>query len=314
MGDSAMTRVLVTGGSGFIGVPTLGALVRRGHDVHAVSSSPSPPEVAGVSWHTADLGDPIAADTLMSELRPERLVHLAWFVEHGRFWDAPENVIWVERSLRLVRAFARAGGRRAVLLGTCAEYDWSCADKPLHETASAISPTTLYGVSKDALRRICCSYAELEGFELTWGRLFFLYGPREAPGRLVAAVIRSLLAGEVIETTAGTQRRDFLHVTDVALGLVELLDSPVVGPVNIASGEAITVAELVDRIALVIGRPDLVHRGVLPDRPNEPPLLVANVDRLRDEVGFEPVMDLARGVADAVAWWRTQLSAAVQSP
>jgi nucleoside-diphosphate-sugar epimerase len=305
-----MSRVLVTGGSGFIGLPTLAALVRHGEEVHAVSSRPTPPEVPGVHWHQADLGDERATDRLVSDLSPERLVHLAWYVEHGRFWEAPENLVWVERSIRLVRAFARCGGRRAVMLGTCAEYDWSTADGPLHETASPIRPTTLYGVAKDALRRICCVYAELEHFGFAWGRLFFLYGPREAPGRLVSSVIRSLLAGEDIQTTAGAQRRDFLHVDDVAQAIVELLDSGAIGPVNIASGTSASVAEVIDRIALVIGRPELVQRGALPTCVGEPPVLVADVSRLRDEVGFRPHVDLPDGIAHTVAWWRARLPAA----
>jgi nucleoside-diphosphate-sugar epimerase len=299
-----MSGVLVTGGSGFVGLPTLAALVARGEEVHALSTRASPPAVEGVQWHRADLGNELAAERLLSDLSPERLVHLAWYVEHGRFWDAPENVVWVERSLRLLRAFAAAGGRRAVLLGTCAEYDWSAVDGPLSERGSAIAPATLYGVAKDALRRLACAYAEREGFDVAWARLFFLYGPREPAGRLMPAVISSLLAGEQVRTTAGTQQRDFLHVDDVGRGLVALLGSDVTGPVNLASGTPVAVAEIVARIAREIGRPELVLRGALPDRPNEPPLLVGDVARLREEVGFTPEIALADGIRDSVEWWR----------
>ncbi len=66
--------------------------------------------------------------------------------------------------------------------------------------------------------------------ELAWGRVFFLYGPGEAPGRLVASVARALLAGERAATGDGTQIRDFLHVDDVAGAFAALLDSDVTGP------------------------------------------------------------------------------------
>jgi nucleoside-diphosphate-sugar epimerase len=297
------SRVLLTGASGFVGRPTLDALVSRGHEVHALTTHPSPPDLDGVQWHTVDLRDEAGVAVLMKDLRPEQLVHLAWYVEHGRFWEAPENLLWVERSLCLVRLFADAGGRRAVLLGSCAEYDWSSARQPLREADSPIHPTTFYGVAKDALRRVCGAYAERKGFEFAWGRLFFLYGPREDPGRLVSSVVRSLLDGQVVATTAGTQRRDFLHVRDAADAVVELLQSAVTGPVNIASGEARTVAEVVEQIALATGRGELIDRGALPERLNEPRLLVADIARLRDEVGFRPRIDLAEGIADAVSWW-----------
>ena len=301
-----MSRVLVTGASGFVGLPVIAELAGRGEEVHALYAHTPPAGLNGVHWHRVDLGSEQPADALLAELAPERLVHLAWYVEHGRFWNASENVLWVERSLRLLRAFTAAGGCRAVMLGTAAEYDWSAADHALRELASPLGPSTLYGVAKDGLRRISEAYAEREGLELAWGRLFFLYGPREDRGRLVASVIHSLLAGKPVETTAGTQRRDFLHVEDVAGAVVALLQSTVCGPVNIASGDPVAVAEIVDQIAQLIGRPELVLRGALPDRGEEPPLLLADIARLRDEVGFRPRWSRADGLADSIHWWEEQ--------
>lgn len=298
------TRVLVTGASGFIGVPALAALAMGRSEIHALTTRPSPPPIPGVHWHRGDLADGPAIERLIAELAPQRLVHLAWYVEHGRFWEAPENLLWVEQSLHLVRSFARAGGRRAVLLGTCAEYDWASADRPMREAGSPIAPSTLYGVAKDALRRLCCSFAAREGFELAWGRLFFPYGPRDDHRRLIPSVIRSLLAGEPVKTTAGTQQRDFIHVADVGRAIALLLDSAATGPVNIASGQSTAVADVVDRLAAAIGRPELVLRGELPERANEPALLVADIERLREEVGFVPAFSLAEGLLDTIQWWR----------
>jgi nucleoside-diphosphate-sugar epimerase len=301
-----MSGVLVTGAGGFVGLPVLERLAARGEEVHALGTRAGAPQAPRVHRHVLDLGDRAAVERLIDGLAPERLVHLAWSTEHGRFWNAPENVVWVERSLHLLRAFVRCGGRRLVMIGTCAEYDWSSANRPLVEASSPVAPATLYGAAKDALRRVASAYAEREGIELAWGRLFFLYGPREAPGRLVPAVISSLLDGRSVATSSGEQVRDFMHVEDVAGALVALLDSPVVGAVNIASGVRVAVGEVIDRIAQLIGRPELVDRGALADRPDEPPLLLADVSRLRDEVGFQPRWELPEGLADTTRWWREQ--------
>ena len=298
----------MTGASGFVGLPVLERLVCAGAEVHALSTRARPPELPGVCWHRADLADRDEVDGLLDGIAPERLVHLAWCTEHGRFWRAPENVLWVQWSLQLVHAFVRRGGRRLLVLGTCAEYDWSSVEGPLSESASPLAPATLYGAAKDALRRVTHAYTEQEGVELAWGRLFFLYGPREAPGRLVPSVIRSLLAGEPVATGSGEQVRDFMHVEDVAGAVVALLDSPVVGAVNIASGAAVTVGELIDRIVQLLGRPELVRRGALPERAGEPRLLLADVARLRDEVGFRPHWALGDGLAASVRWWQEQES------
>ncbi|HTW43298.1 MAG TPA: NAD(P)-dependent oxidoreductase [Solirubrobacteraceae bacterium] len=297
--------MIVSGAGGFVGLPVLARLARADTDVHALCTRDPPPALAGVRWHRVDLADGAAVERLMGELAPERLVHLAWCTEHGRFWHAPENVSWVERSLCLLRAFVRHGGRRLVMLGTCAEYDWRTAAGPLVESSSPLAPTTLYGIAKDALRRLAGAYAEQQGVEFAWGRLFLLYGPREAPGRLVPSVVRSLLAGQPVATGGSERVRDLMHVDDVAGAVVALLDSPVVGAVNIASGVGVTVGELLDRIVAITGRGELVRRGALPDRPGEPPLLVADVARLREEVGYRPRVPLSDGLASAVSWWRS---------
>ncbi|HTA33852.1 MAG TPA: NAD(P)-dependent oxidoreductase [Solirubrobacteraceae bacterium] len=299
-----MTRVLVSGARGFVGLPLLAELARDGAELHALSTRPSPPALPGVCWHQLDLFDSVAVDALMQELAPERLVHLAWYTKHGHYWRAPENVTWVERSLELLRAFSRHGGRRLVMLGTCAEYDWSTAGAPLVESSSPLVPATLYGVAKDALRRVADAYAAQEGVELAWGRLFFLYGPREASERLVPSVTRALLLGEPVAVSSAQQVRDFMHVDDVAGAVAALLESNVVGPVNIASGVGVTVGDVIEGIVRLIGRPDLVRRGALPDRLGDPPLLLADVTRLRDEVGFRPRWELADGLAATVQWWR----------
>ncbi len=302
-----MSAVLVTGANGFIGLPLTIALAARGEEVHAISTQPAPPPVPNVRWYRIDLTAPGGElEALMRRLRPARLVHLAWHSAPVRLWDAPENVLWVESSLRLVRAFIDGGGRRMLIAGTCAEYDWSAADRPLAEGRSPLAPATLYGVAKDALRRVAAAYAAQAGVELAWGRPFFLYGPREPPGRLVPSVVCALLHGEPVATSGGEQLRDFMHVEDMAGALLALLDSTAVGDVNIASGVGVAVGEMVDEIVRLIGRPELVRRGALPMRPGEPPQLVADVTRLREEIGFRPRVALADGLAATVAWWEAQ--------
>ena len=112
-----MTRVLVTGGTGFIGRHALPLLA--GHEVHASFSRAPGEDVPGVTWHRCDLLDTAAATTLVAEVRPTHLLHFAWYAVPGKFWDAAENAPWVEASLGLLAAFAGAGGRRATFAGSC---------------------------------------------------------------------------------------------------------------------------------------------------------------------------------------------------
>ena len=298
-------RVLVTGASGFIGRHVLCDLVSCGYAVHATGRTVLADPSRAVQWHAADLLFPGAAEALIREVRPSHLLHLAWTATPGAFWTAPENLDWVAASITLYRAFVAAGGRRAVLAGTCAEYDWS--DPLLDEQTTPCAPGTLYGAAKDALHRVLRQAAADDGVALAWGRVFWLYGPHEARARLVPSVVLPLLRGEPALCGDGTAERDFMHVADVARALTMTLDSDYAGPVNLASGICVPVGDIIGLIAERIGRRDLVRLGARASRPDEPRRLAAAVTILRDRIGFVPRHDLAEGLEATIAWWRDRL-------
>lgn len=280
-----MKRVLLTGASGFIGRHAADALEGRGFEVCAFSS------------RDGDLLDPAVPSALIERVRPTHLLHLAWYAVPGDYWTSVENLRWVEATLRLLRAF---DGERAVVAGSSAEYDWSAGGR-LVEDATPDRPATLYGAAKLAVSNIG---RRMGGLSFAQGRVFFVYGPNEDERRLVPQVARPLLAGERAAVSEGSQVRDFMHAADVAGALCALLDSEVTGPVNIASGDALPVREVVAMVAEAAGRPELVDYGVLPARPGDPGELIPDVTRLRDEVGFRPRFSTREGLADAVDFWR----------
>jgi nucleoside-diphosphate-sugar epimerase len=283
-------RVLVTGATGFIGRHAVPLLAERGYEVHGVGSA------------DADLLDPAAAESLVRRVRPSHLLHFAWYAVPGRFWSAPENAAWVEAGIHLLRAFADAGGERATISGSCAEYEWS--EHVLSEATTPLRPATYYGVSKHALAQVGEGLAKERGFGFAWGRIFFAYGPHEQPGRLVSQVAQALVKGEPAPTSEGVQRRDFLYAGDVADAFVALLDSDVEGAVNVGSGAAVPVRDVVSLIAAAAGRPDLVGWGEVPARPGDPPVIEADVTRLRNEVGWRPSTPLDEGIRETVEWWK----------
>lgn len=299
----------MTGASGFIGRGTLSRLAAGGLEVHAVSSrGPDRQAPPGIHWHRTDLLNETATEQLLERVAPTHLLHLAWFAEPGAFWRSPENLRWVEASLRLLRAFVAHGGRRAVFAGSCAEYAWEERVRCV-EGATPCHPATLYGASKHALHLIAEAYAKEAQISLAWGRVFFVFGPHEHPARLGGSVARALILGAPALLSHGEQLRDFLYSEDLADAFVALLRSPVEGPVNLASGRAMRIRELVEALAGAAGRQDLLRFGARLSSLSEPAELLADVSRLRDEVGWSPSATLEQRAADTITWWRTQLTA-----
>jgi nucleoside-diphosphate-sugar epimerase len=151
-------------------------------------------------------------------------------------------------------------------------------------------------------------FSKSAGLSTAWARMFFLYGPRENPRRLVPSVILSLLKGEPALSSHGEQIRDYMHVADVAEGCVELLDSGVQGACNIASGRAVTIRSIVEEIGLQMRHADLVRIGALPARANDAPLVVADVRHTTSSVGWKSRIPLNSGLSDTISWWRAQQS------
>ncbi len=295
-------RVLVTGGSGFLGRQALAPLLDRGFEVHAVSRQAA--RAGGpVRWHQADLLDGESPKQLCDAVSPSHLLHLAWQVEHGVFWESPENFDWLAASVLLFRAFAEAGGRRIVGAGTCVEY--APSDAPLREDASPCAPVSLYARAKHACHQALRACAADHRLSYAWGRVFFPYGEGGPPGKLVASTARRLQAGLAAPLNNPDLEHDFIDSRDVGAAFAALAESKIEGPVNIGTGQATKIGEVAAILGRLAGRPDLIVKSKPGEgSPADQSPLVADVRRLTREVNFRPQHDLQSGLAHAFDWWR----------
>lgn len=302
-----MEKVILTGASGFVGSHCLQALTENGFEVHAVSSSNIYNNFPRqVEWHLADLHDLEQILRLMEAVKPAYLLHLAWDVTPGVYWHSLDNLRWVKAGVSLLQAFINSGGKRIVMAGSCAEYDWQYGY--FIENISPLKPNTLYGVCKNALQEILHAAAGETGICAAWGRLFSLYGPGENKKRLLPEVICSVIRGKRVAVTHGRQIRDYLYIKDAAAALVKLLQSNTIGAVNIASGQPIMLNGLIKKAAEIVGRDDLVDYGAMESAKDEPPFIVASTYRLNEEIGWRPQYDLDKGLRETIAWWEEKLA------
>ena len=277
MARGTNTRVLLTGASGFVGRHVLAHLLSQGIDVIAVGRT-RPTGYSG-EYIEADLLQPLASADAVHAAGASHLLHLAWFAEHGQYWTSPLNLRWVDASLHLIEAFCRSGGVQVVVTGTCAEYDWSTGY--CIEDASPLNPSTLYGASKDATRRLASHLCAAHGTAFAWGRIFLPYGPDEDARRLIPSLVRVFKGLDKPFGVNADAYRDLLHVDDVSAAITQLLLTNSTGNYNIASGQPTRISDLVRWMATATGKDPSIVLDLATERPNEPRILVGDNLKLK---------------------------------
>ncbi|MBJ7939409.1 NAD-dependent epimerase/dehydratase family protein [Bacillus cereus] len=297
-----MKKILVTGGNGWIGKYVVSSLIQMGYEVHATYNRNKPSHIL-CHWHKVNLLNNDEVKKLIHHIKASHLIHLAWEAVPPKCYESINNYYWLQSSISLIQQFVAHGGQRIVVAGTGAEYEW--INGILSEDSSLLSYKNPYSLCKNTLRSWLQSYSEQTGLSMCWGRIFHLYGPYEHGNRLISNIITSLLKNKEALCTHGKQHRDFLHVSDVADALISLLNSDVIGTVNVASGHSIQIKELASIIAKRIGKEHLIKLGAIPFPNNEPLFVGANVLRLKNEVHWEPKYDIYTGIEATILWWET---------
>lgn len=287
-------KVLLTGASGFLGRYVLRELQAAGMSVVTAGRRPSG---AATPHIVADLLDPSEITAAVRQAGATHLLHMAWYAEHGKFWTSPLNLRWVDATTRLVEAFCEQGGRYVAVAGSGTEYDWSCGY--MREDATALAPATLYGISKDAARRLVQAVCAQHQVPCAWGRVFFPYGPGEAAGRLLPSLMSVFQGQRAPFGVNALAYRDFLHAGDIASGFMALLHAQAEGVFNVCSGQAVQVAQLVRELAGFYDYDPDALLALATERPGEPAMVVGENAKLK-ALGWRPRLSLAQGLEQYV--------------
>jgi nucleoside-diphosphate-sugar epimerase len=282
----ADARVLVTGGSGFVGRQIEAALKRLGA------------EMAEPAAARPDLLTAAGRADILARTTPDTLVHAAWVTTPGSYWTSDANIHWIAATLALARAFRAQGGRRFVLVGSCAEYDWARPTRSAWRESRACHPRTPYGAAKLLAWTALVAFARRSGLSVASARVFVPVGRYEAAGRLLPSLLRAVRDGTEIATGPAELTRDFLDVRDAGEAIARLALSDVRGPVNIGGRRPISLCHLVH---LVPGAAQVARLGGRQPRAGEPMWMMPDNRRLRRAIGFVPRYSLDATIADATA-------------
>ncbi|MBL7199328.1 MAG: SDR family NAD(P)-dependent oxidoreductase [Anaerolineae bacterium] len=298
-------RVLVTGGSGFIGSALVEELVRRGADVTCVLLPPDPAaHLAEVRQEIricrADLADLEAVRDAVKAARPEAVFHLAATgVADVQVDPALAVRVNVEGTLNLLNAL-QGNYRAFVNTGTCHEYGGN--EPPFREDQDP-RPELPYAITKTAAWHFCNRYHRTAGWPIVTLRPFSVYGPRQAPNAFIPACIHAAQVGRDFDMTLGEQTRDCVYVDDIVEGFILAATVPeaIGGTFNLCTSREVPLYRIAQVIVEQMGHPIAIHRGALPYRGGEIWRLVGDNGRAREILGWAPRVSLGEGLRRTIA-------------
>ena len=298
-----MKKVLITGGTGFIGTQVVQQLLNKGYEVHSLVYPPFASEQENLIQYDMNLMNVEALRAFFAEHHFESLIHLAWYVgPKCHIHDL--NLDWLIASMNLLKLFKEQGGKVFLGAGTVSEYEYKYGY--LTEDLTPTDPGTLYGNSKNAIYNVAKVFCEQNGIIFKWPRIFNLYGPKEKPQRLMPSVIMSCLKGEDVKVSDCLKFQDYLHVEDTAKGIVTVFESDVKGAVNICSGQAVQLRAIVNKIAELTNFKGKILWGALPAAFGED-LVVGNNEKLKS-LGWRPTYTLEEGLKQTINYWKGELN------
>ena len=309
----AKGRVLVTGGSGFIGSHLCERLLNEGYDVLAVDNyySSTKDNIAHLLAHPRfeilrhDVTFPLYVEV-------DQIYHLACPASPIHYQRDPVQTTKtaVHGSINMLGLAKRTGAR--ILLTSTSEVYGDPLQHPQSEdywgNVNPIGPRACYDEGKRAAETLFFDYRRQHGLSIKVARLFNTYGPRMHPrdGRVVSNFIMAALENRPLPVYgSGDQTRSFCYVDDLIDGLTALMRAPeeVTGPINLGNPGEFTIAELADLVTEMTGSTGGVEYLPLPQ--DDPIRRQPDITRARQILGWSPTIQLREGLERTIEYFTT---------
>jgi dTDP-glucose 4,6-dehydratase len=312
-----MARIVLSGGAGFIGSHLSRALLARGDEVVCVDN-----QLPGSADNVADLADHDGFEFLKQDVTQpfevdgpvDAVMHFASPASPADFARIPLEILDVgSQGTRRLLDLAVDRGARFMMASTSEVY----GDPLVHPqpesywgNVNTIGPRSVYDEAKRFSEAITMAYHRVHDLDVRLLRIFNTYGPQMRPddGRVVSNMLVQAIKGEPLTVYGdGRQTRSFCYVEDEVRGIIALLDSDYVGPVNIGNPNEFTILELAEKVLEVTGTE--VPIEFLPLPADDPTQRKPDITLAKRVLGWEPAIELAEGLARTAEYFRTRVEA-----
>jgi UDP-glucuronate 4-epimerase len=308
-----MSRILVTGGAGFIGSHVCERLLERGDSVTVLDNfndfydpalkRANAARLADARIESGDLRDRALIARLFEQGEFDGVIHLAAMagVRPSLLDPLHYEDVNVRGTLILLEELKTRPATRFVFASSSSVY--GARDRvPFSETDDIHHPVSPYAATKRAGELLCYTHHHLYGIPTTCLRFFTVYGPRQRPEMAIAKFTRAILAGKPIPFFGdGSTRRDYTYIDDIVDGVLAALDRCAGYEIfNLGESATTSLSELVEMLGEICGRKPILDRQPL--QPGDVPLTCADISKSRRMLGYEPHTPVAQGLRQYVAW------------
>jgi UDP-glucose 4-epimerase len=300
-----MSKILVTGGAGFIGSAVIRHMQQRGHEIFVIDNlSFGNREFINIDdahFVNGDILDKKLVEATMARIKPEIVIHLAaiHFIPYCNEHPYTSSDINIRGSIHVLDAAAANGVSKVFFASTAAVYP--IYDEAVSET-HATGPLDIYGLSKLTGEHLCSEFHLKTGIQTIVCRFFNAFGPNETNPHLIPEIQKQILGGNrKIKLGNLTPKRDFIHTYDMASAVETLLEKtgPGIHTYNLGRGIEYSVTEIVDAFAKAIGEPIEIEVDPARVRKVERMHLLADVSKLKS-LGWEPKIGIEEGIKTLV--------------
>lgn len=309
-----MSRVLVTGAAGFVGVNLTRSLLASGNEVFIFLRPQSKTwRLADIlpklKVYSVDLADAEAVKKAAAEIQPDYVYHLATY---GGYPSQKDTKLTLETNvfgtLNLLQALENSSLKKFINIGSSSEY--GLKDEAMKVT-DFLEPTTPYGVAKACQTHLATYFAKQKGLPVTTLRFFSVYGPYEEKGRLFTALMIGAIQNQPVELSSPLPRRDFVFVGDAVEACQKAAEnSSAAGEIfNVGSGQDYSLGEAVELAEKAVNQKLTIKWGAAEGRSFDAGRKwVGDIKKTKELLGWQPRHSFNDGLLKTYEWYRENIN------